>query len=91
MELIKSKAFISESPQNQADYLKIKMAGMKFRATASLRNINVSADKKRVDITQNAISLVEQVSESTEEPKKPKAVGITAEAGTEVKAAAAEE
>ncbi len=64
---------------------------MRFRATASLRNINVSADKKRLDITQNAISLIEQISEDTERPKKKsKAAAVMADAGTEVAAAAEE-
>ncbi len=63
-DLIKNKAFLTESPQNQADFLKIKMAGLRFRATGNIRNINVSSDKKRLDITINGISLVEQLAVS---------------------------
>lgn len=87
-ELVKSKAFITESPQNQADFLKIKMAGMKFRATGNLRNINVSADKTRLDITVNGISLIEQVFEEpkTEAEPKKKTTAVEAEAAVEEKA-----
>jgi len=59
-ELAANKAFLTESPQNQADFIKIKLGGMNFKALGKITNSGVSADKKRLDITLGSIMLLEQ-------------------------------
>jgi len=59
-ELIKNKAFLTESPQNQADFMKIKLAGMRVKTLGLISNRTVSADKKRLDVTVGSVMLIEQ-------------------------------
>jgi hypothetical protein len=62
-ELVANKSFLTESPQNQADFMKIKLAKGKYKTLGKISNRSISADKTRLDVTIGGIQLLEQVSE----------------------------
>lgn len=63
-ELMELKAFQTESPENQADFLRIKLAGKnnkkKYRGIGSIRQMDASGDFRRLTVSLNGIGLIEQ-------------------------------